>query len=97
MNSKKIKLLIIGAIAIFITIGVGFGIKNYKKINEESKIKARNGLYVLTFPGLLPIHNFTKYNRCSGADCCRYNSGSHNRSRIYTSVLAPKGNDIHRD
>ena len=31
MNSKKIKLLIIGAIAIFITIGVGFGIKNYKK------------------------------------------------------------------
>lgn len=37
MNSKKIKLLIIGAIAIFITIGVGFGIKNYKKINEEKK------------------------------------------------------------
>ena len=37
MNSKKIKLLIIGVIAIFITIGVGFGIKNYKKINEEKK------------------------------------------------------------
>lgn len=37
MNSKKIKLLIIGAIATFITVGVGCGIKNYKKINEERK------------------------------------------------------------
>ena len=37
MNSKKIKLLIIGTIAIVITIGVGLGIKNYKKINDEKK------------------------------------------------------------
>ena len=35
MNSKKIKSLIIGSIAIVITIGVGLGIKNYKKINDE--------------------------------------------------------------
>ena len=37
MNSKKIKLLTIGAIAIFITVGIGFGIKNYKKIDKERK------------------------------------------------------------
>lgn len=37
MNSKKLKVLIVGAIAIFITVGTIFGVKNYKEINETKK------------------------------------------------------------
>jgi len=37
MKNEKIKLLIVGAIAIFITVSTVLGVKNYKEINETKK------------------------------------------------------------
>lgn len=43
------------------------------------------------------IHDFAEYNRHPRADCCSRNGRSYNGCGINAAVLAPVGNDIHRD
>ena len=45
----------------------------------------------------LPIHELTIHHRCQRTHCRRCNRRPNDRRWIYTTVLAPIGNDIDRN